>query len=274
MKRMRAAAATSSLVPVDVSKTIWGSPAGKKRIATQLVKWLPAHKVYVEPFIGSAAVLFAKDRSQIEVINDADPEIADAYRTVQKLTEADINRLEKKEWVGSKSTYNEVLDMDPQDHVDRLYRFLYLSHFSYGKLRGKSFSPSAEGVMATTVKRIRKFAPRLKGVHVNGGDYERVVRKYDSADTAFFLDPPYPGYNVNVGESKFDEARFFELCKSLKGKFLITYGVRGEFPKMVKSTNWWTKIIKTPRTISAMRGVGGDKYLSQLCVANYVPTAL
>jgi hypothetical protein len=33
-----------------VEKTIWGSPAGKKRIAQRLVAMLPAHKTYVEPF--------------------------------------------------------------------------------------------------------------------------------------------------------------------------------------------------------------------------------
>ena len=38
-----------------VEKTIWGSPAGKKRIAQRLVAMLPAHKTYVEPFAGSHA---------------------------------------------------------------------------------------------------------------------------------------------------------------------------------------------------------------------------
>ena len=80
-------------------------------------------------------------------------------------------------------------------------------------MRGKSFSPTVVGVEATTIKRIEKFAPRLKKVKVYGGDYEKVVRKYDSKDTVFFLDPPYPGYNVDVGESEFDEERFFR-CSS------------------------------------------------------------
>jgi hypothetical protein len=38
-------------------------------------------------------------------------------------------------------------------------------------------------------------------VKVYGGDYEEVVRKYDAKDTVFFLDPSYPGYNVDIGES-------------------------------------------------------------------------
>ncbi|HMA91250.1 MAG TPA: DNA adenine methylase, partial [Polyangiaceae bacterium] len=51
--------AAMAAVPAEVEKTLWGSPAGKKRIAARLVRMLPAHKTYVEPFAGSAAVLFA-----------------------------------------------------------------------------------------------------------------------------------------------------------------------------------------------------------------------
>jgi len=255
-----------------VEKTIWGSPAGKKRLSERLAAMLPAHKTYVEPFAGSAAVLFAKEPAEVEVINDADPEIADAYRLLKKLTTADLERLKKLPWVGDEKTFKGLLDVEPEDDVERLHRFLYLTHFSYGKMRGRSFSPSVVGVEAKTIKRIEQFAPRLKRVKVYGGDYEKVVRKYDAKDTVFFLDPPYPGYNVDVGESDFDEERFFKLLKSLKGKFLITYGIRGKFPAMVKDSGFWTKRIRTPRTIAAMRGVGGSSVLTQLLVANYEPT--
>jgi site-specific DNA-adenine methylase len=256
----------------EVEKTIWGSPAGKKRLADRLVAMLPAHKTYVEPFAGSAAVLFAKEPSDVEVINDADLEIADAYRLIKKLTQEGLARLKKLPWVGDEKTFKRLLDVEPEDDVERLHRFLYLTHFSYGKMRGKSFSPTVVGVEATTIKRIEKFAPRLKKVKVYGGDYEKVVRKYDSKDTVFFLDPPYPGYNVDVGESEFDEERFFKLLKSLKGRFLITYGIRGKFPELVKGSDFWSKRIRTRRSIAHMRGVGGSSVLTQLLVANYEPT--
>ncbi|HEX7841695.1 MAG TPA: hypothetical protein VF469_29700, partial [Kofleriaceae bacterium] len=37
---------------VVIEKTIWGSPAGKKHLAPRLVKLIPPHKTYVEPFAG------------------------------------------------------------------------------------------------------------------------------------------------------------------------------------------------------------------------------
>ncbi len=258
--------------PQPVEKTIWGSPAGKKRIAERLVAMLPAHRAYVEPFAGSAAVLFAKDPVAVEAINDADPEIARAYKILKALTARDLGRLRKMDWVGDEARFKGLIDETPRDDATWLHRFLYLTHFSYGKMRGKSFSPSVSGVEAKTIDRIEKFAPRLKKVRVFGGDYRKVVEKFDGKDTVHFLDPPYFGYNVDVGESHFDERAFFDVLKSIRGKFLVTYGIRGELPKLVKDSDFDVRRIRTRRSIGSMRGVGGPSLLTQLLISNYGPT--
>jgi len=252
-----------------VEKTIWGSPAGKKRLADRLAGLLPAHKTYVEPFAGSAAVLFAKEPAAVEVLNDADPEIAEAYRIIKRLKPEQLARLRKMTWTGDEATFKRLFDARPKDEVEKLHRFLYVTHFSYGKLRGRSFSPSGDGIEAATVDRIEKFGPRLKNVRIHSGDYERVVRKYDGKDTTFYLDPPYPGYNVDVGEADFDEERFLALLKSIKGKFLVTYGTRGELPTRFEEEGFRVKRIRPSRTIGSMRGVGGPKVLTTLLVSNY-----
>jgi DNA adenine methylase len=128
------------------------------------------------------------------------------------------------------------------------------------------------GVEAKTIDRIEKFAPRLKRVRVFGGDYRKVVEKFDGKDTVHFLDPPYFGYNVDVGESHFDERAFFDVLKSLRGKFLVTYGIRGELPKLVKDSDFEVRRIRTRRSIGSMRGVGGPSLLTQLLISNYGPT--
>jgi DNA adenine methylase len=256
-------------LPLPVEKTLFASPAGKKRLAKRLVAMLPAHGTYVEPFAGSAAVLFAKEPAAQEVISDADAEIAEAYKILKRLKPEDIQKLNKLDWRGDKATYDRLKKIAPTSDVAKLHKFLYLSHFSYGKMRGKSFSPTAQGVEAQMPARLEKHLSRLKNVRVFSGDYEPVVRKFDGKDTVFFLDPPYTGYDVNVGEKKFDEQRFFKMLKSLKGKFLITYGIRGELPKLVKDAGFVVKQIRVPRTIASMRGVGGPSVLTQLLVSNY-----
>lgn len=242
---------------------MWGSPAGKKRLAKRLAAMLPAHSTYVEPFVGSGAVLFAKEPAKSEVINDYDPEIAGAYRIIKRLTPERMKSLRGMKWTGDRATYARLLKEKPSGDLAKLHRFMYLSHFGFRKIRG-SFNPEAQGVEARAIKRIETHAPRLKGVQVFHGDYERVIRKFDGKDTVFFLDPPYAGYDVGVGEKAFDEAHFLEVLKSIKGKFLVTYGIRGELPKLVKSTNFVVKTIKGPRTLGNEAG-----HLKQLLIANY-----
>ena len=248
-----------------IEKTIWGSPAGKKRLAPRLVKLIPTHKTYVEPFAGSGAVFFAKEPADTEVLSDADPEIAAAFKALTTLTDGELASLKKKDWTGRKTTFAALKNAKPTGKVEKLYRFLYLSHFAYGALRGKSYNAHDEGIVSHTIARIEKHRDRLRGVKVRSGHYAAVVKEFDGKDTFFFLDPPYPGHNVQVGEDRFDEVEFRKVLDSIKGKFLITYGTRGK----LDTSGFQVRKIRTRRTMSYMRGVGGPKTLPQLLIANY-----
>ncbi len=65
-------------------RPLWGSPGGKKLLAPRIVALIPAHRTYVEPFAGGAAVFWAKPPAGREVLADRDPEIAAAYRFVRE----------------------------------------------------------------------------------------------------------------------------------------------------------------------------------------------
>lgn len=253
---------------ISLEKTIWGSPAGKKRLAARLVKLIPPHKVYVEPFAGSAAVFFEKEPAAAEVLGDADPEIAFAFRAIKSLTNSELAALRRKDWVGRERIFRALQEASPRGKAEKLYRFLYLSHFAYGKLRGKSYNHNAEGIEARTMERLDKFRERLKNVTVRSGHYADVVKEFDGKDTFFFLDPPYPGYDVDVGEGTFDEVEFRKVLDSIKGRFLVTYGTRGQ----LDTKGLHVRKIRPPRTIRTMHGVEGPKTLPQLLITNYAVT--
>lgn len=253
----------------SIEKTIWSSPAGKMKLADRLVAMLPPHSTYVEPFAGSAAVLFAKEPAAIEVLNDADVEIASAYKAIKRLTSQELTRLQRMPWTGDREMFLRLRNTSPKDPVQKLHRFLYITHFSYCHRRHAGFDPVAAGATARTAKRVEAHRARLKSTRIYGQDYEKVVRKYDGKGTVFFFDPPYIGYNVQVGEQEFDEERFFNVLKSLKGQFLLIYGTRGNLPKLLRTSGYNMKTIRTPRIINGMRGAGGPDVLTQIIATNY-----
>src|ERR1051325_9460809 len=60
---------------------------GKRRLAPLIIRLLPAHVTYVEPFAGGAQVFFHKAPSAVEVLNDWDCEIVNFLRVCQHHSE-------------------------------------------------------------------------------------------------------------------------------------------------------------------------------------------
>ncbi|HYM97507.1 MAG TPA: DNA adenine methylase, partial [Candidatus Sulfotelmatobacter sp.] len=144
----------------DVEKSLWGSPAGKRHLAKRIVAAIPRHRVYVEPFAGGAQVFWAKEPSEVEVLADRDPDIAFAFRFVKGLTPTKLARLKRKSWVGDPDRFKKLLQAEPEDDVDRFYRFAYLAHFSFNKLRRGTMPDKHVGVEARFIDRLEKLAPR------------------------------------------------------------------------------------------------------------------
>lgn len=58
-------------------------PGSKFRIAKQIISYFPEHRTYLEPFFGSGAVLFNKDRPAIETVNDLDQDVVCFFEWVK-----------------------------------------------------------------------------------------------------------------------------------------------------------------------------------------------
>jgi site-specific DNA-adenine methylase/2'-5' RNA ligase len=260
---------------VDPNPGVFASPGGKARFSEKLVGMLPVHSTYVEPFAGGAAVLFKKEPADVEVINDLDESIAQAYKDIKAITNAELDKIKGKDWVGKRDTFRRLHKTQPSNRVDRLYRFLYISFFSYGSTRGKGYNPVRDGRNAaeTIAGRIERGRKRLKGVRILCGDYADAIKPYDGKKTVFFLDPPYAGYCADLGEGKFDEEKFVDVLRNLKGKFVLTYGARSKLMAKLRKAGFLIKRVAYPRTGLGMTSFDeqGNRRtdLSTLVVSNF-----
>lgn len=258
----------------EVEKYLFGYPAGKAKMANKLLPLIPEHKVYIEPFAGSAAVFFGKDPVSVEVLNDRDDEVMGVLRAVKALTDADVKKLSKANWISSKSLHASLRNAKPTSNVDKVYRYLYLSRCSFYTGVGGTYSAASSGTNMRdgVMRRIEKARERFhKGVKILVGDYERAISEHDSKDAFIFLDPPYPGYNINVGESEFDEERFRKVLQGIKGKFLVTYGAKGK----LDTSGFHVRKVRVYRSLANMPGVKPTTVLETLLISNFkLPSAV
>lgn len=99
---------------------------GKSKVAPEIIRRMPDHKVYVEPFGGAAHVIAQKPRVQHGVYNDIDGNLVNflmvARRNPEKLAEAcasiPYSRQLYEQW--------QKEDM-PKDDFERAVRFFYLN---------------------------------------------------------------------------------------------------------------------------------------------------
>lgn len=59
-------------------------PGSKWRLAPWIISHFPEHHSYLEPYFGSGAVHFNKERSNIENINDSDGNVVDLFRCMRE----------------------------------------------------------------------------------------------------------------------------------------------------------------------------------------------
>jgi len=246
---------------------LWGSTAGKSRVAKKIVAMIPDHKTYVEPFAGGAAVFYAKEPSEKEVLCDSNPEVTHAFKFVQSVSEKEIEALKKMDWTVSKPWAKAVHEMKIKSASERFFRFAYKRYalFFCNENRITAIDPSKEGKSPSIVDRIQDTKERLKGVAIIEGSYNKAVEKFDSPTTFFYFDPPYPSLVQEVGEKDFDEEAFIKALKGLKGKFLLHYEANAK-KKFDGVKGWTVKTIDVMRIGGHTQGVAPGKLLE---VRNY-----
>lgn len=205
----------------------FSSPGGKDLWARKIVGALPEHKVFVEPYAGSATVFFAKtEPSDVEVLSDVNPEIVNALRFIQSGTDQDFEWMRSQYWKWSKSHFEKLKKTTPSGVRERAYKFKYLNLYSY-RGAGDRFNPTATASKETTggefLRKLEVWRERLVGVKILEEDALAVMKKYDSPKTVFYVDPPWKDLTGRDEWKNFDAEKLLATLKGLKGRILMSY---------------------------------------------------
>jgi len=217
--------------PAEKKLTFFPYIGGKHYLAKLIVELIPEHEIYVEPFVGAGHVFFAKERSRIEVLNDADSKIANLFYCVA----FHFNEFWSKfRWLVYSRAINKKLAEALKGKrvelgdVDSAVGTLYLAYSSFG---GKLYGGLSYGktirranALETAISRLELIHKRLLGdVYIECLDFEDVMNRWDGERTFFYCDPPYYSlqhYNHRFTEE--DHRRLLNKLKQVKGKWILS----------------------------------------------------
>lgn len=203
---------------------------GKWRLAPFLIRHFPPHRVYVEPYMGACSVLMRKPRSYAEVVNDLDTEIVNVFRVLRDDEQA--ARLERllRLTPFAREEFDTSYDLPTADPVEWARSTIIRSLMGFGSdgtndARATGFRANSNRSHTTPAhdwasypNLIKAFTDRLRGVVIENRSAQEIIAQQDSAETLFYVDPPYP-HKVRTGEKAYrhemSEADHRELAATL-----------------------------------------------------------
>jgi len=219
---------------------------GKQRLAETIAAMIPAHKIYVEPFAGGAAVMFAKpvpagnSHYYREVLNDHNHLLINFYRVLQNPDKRELllERLSLTPYCQDFHTESRnLLLSDEGNDVDRAWAFFTNLQQSFSKVlfsgwaKGR-ISQNNAATWASRVARLPECLSRLEHVFISNIDALECIRFWDSADTFFYCDPPYVDAEQGHygGYKQEDLDRLLTCLGEVKGKFILSGYVNASYP--------------------------------------------
>jgi DNA adenine methylase len=250
---------------------------GKQQLAARILGLIPEHRIYCEPFLGGAAIFFAKEPSPVEIINDANGELINFYEVLQR----DFSALEKEIAISlhSRKQHQQarLIYANPEmfDRVKRAWAVWMLTNASYGSNFDGGFGFDHVGTISKKLsnKRVNfstDYTARLQQTQIECADALRIIKNRDTAQTFFYLDPPYVGCDQGHydGYTQEDFDMLLLLLEHLQGKFLLSSFRNKSLADYAKRNQWETIEIKMACSMKNKNNSSRDKKVEVL-TANY-----
>ncbi|OTN84037.1 hypothetical protein A5819_003587 [Enterococcus sp. 7E2_DIV0204] len=172
-------------------------PGSKWELSDIIIRHFPSHKAYLEPYFGSGAVFFNKEKDVLETINDTNGRLINMYRVMR-------NDPEKLQYLiyhtpYSREEFNLSFNISEKPLEDARRMLVRLWFAVGGKVcgtpgfkRNVSFNgPYNTYEWTDLYNRIGYAAARLKDAQIENKDAITLISEMNDADTLLYCDPPY-----------------------------------------------------------------------------------
>ncbi len=197
-----------------ISRPMLRYHGSKFRLAPWITAFFPPHRMYVEPYAGSASVLLQKERALAECINDLDSRVVNVFHVLRDEQLAERLRRRLLLTPFARDEFDAAYVDDDDDPVEQAVRTLVLSFMGHGSdsvgrgyrtgfrckdSEGRAL-PSNE--WANWPDQVPLFTQRLRGVAIERRDALEVIGRLDSEGTLIYVDPPYPMHTRTAARTK------------------------------------------------------------------------
>lgn len=203
----------------------------KQKIAKEIQKHFPPHKIYIEPFFGAGGMFFNKPKAKYNIVNDLDSDVFNLFNLVMNQKE----ELEKAFLL--MPIHSDLLDYwkknEETEPIKKALRFLFLSNLTVMGT-GNSIQGGIYNDKISFYDKIEPCFKYLDNVKMFNTDFKEFLNKKIAfgesgfscgiEDTFIYCDPPYLGTDSNYSNN-FTEEQTKDLFKTLidtRCKFAIS----------------------------------------------------
>lgn len=183
-------------------KALMRYPGAKWGLVDEIIKLMPPHKTYLELFSGSAAVLFNKNPSAIETINDLDNDVVNLFKILKDFDKQVYLQHQIRYTPFSRKFYDEAWIVSEEDtDIEKAYKFLIKGLMSHGFRLTEKSGWKSDVIGRETSYGVRHWNElpdlismafnRLKNVQIEHQDALKLIDRYSHKDIFIYIDPPY-----------------------------------------------------------------------------------
>ncbi len=237
---------------------------GKHYHRRKIIPFFPQHHTFVDVFGGGASILLGKQPSPVEVYNDIDGRVHNFFSVVG---DSDLcQKLMQKTGVTGhdRRLFNECIARCESgsiaDPVEAAWALLVCckqgrngvarktSDFSYSKVGTSNNMSCRTSAWRNLPRVIAEAGDRLQRAIIENLHWNDAIRRYDSKETFFYMDPPYLPETRKTNSrqvyrhemSRLDHVRLLCAICEVQGKVILSGYDSDPYDQLLSSD--WTRI--------------------------------